>query len=234
MIPKQIITLSPIAQVKLELYREFGSDAKDVFDFIMSDANACEAVATIPNNITNPNEDEDGVYIVNKDGSYEPYDDHNSKENVKYVGVISGKHRIAVALHNIGGEDKEYQFLKDSASAPAHSVFYSREYLTNAFEDFAGIKNTRHIIEDYDSEIPFELFEDGEYIASIGEWGVLMSYASRINEALEFVGGTPIKGWMWSSTELSQYSAWNVYFTDGTTSIGSKCRSHSVRAVAAF
>lgn len=231
MIPKQIITLSPIAQVKLELYREFGDKAKEVFNFITSDEND-SVVKTVDNATT---ADEDGVYIIYKDGTRELFNGENRKEDVKYIGVISGKRRIAVALHNIGGEDAEYQFLKDGAEAPEHSVYYTRRQGVNAFEDFAGANNTAHIIKDYNSEIPFDQFEDGEYIASIGEWGILMSYASRINEALEYVGGTPIKGWMWSSTESSQSNAWYVGFADGYTNSGSsEYNSGSVRAVAAF
>lgn len=70
----------------------------------------------------------------------------------------------------------------------------------------------------------------------MGEWGLLMMFASRINEALVYVGGTPIKGWLWSSTEYSQYDAWYVGFNDGATyGYGNgKCGSGSVRAVAAF
>ena len=62
-----------------------------------------------------------------------------------------------------------------------------------------------------------------------------MMFASRINEALVYVGGTPIKGWLWSSTEHSQYNAWLVYFGDGYTyHYTGKYHSDSVRAVAAF
>jgi len=78
------------------------------------------------------------------------------------------------------------------------------------------------------------LLEDGEYIPAMGEWGLLMMFASRINEALVYVGGTPLKGWLWSSTEYSQNYAWVVYFNDGNTGIYSKYISGSVRAVAAF
>ena len=229
MLPKQEILLSPIQQVRLELYREFGDKAQEAFDFIVGDE-TITAVAT-----TNPATEEDGVYIIYEDGTHEAFNGENRKNGVKYVGVINGKRRIAVALHNIGGEAAEYQFLKDGAKSPEHSVYYTRQQGINAFEDFTGANNTAHIIKDYDSEIPFDKFEDGEYIASMGEWGLLMSYASLINEALKYVGGTPIKGWLWSSTENSQNGAWYVNFTDGYTNYYyGKYHGNSVRAVAAF
>ena len=40
--------------------------------------------------------------------------------------------------------------------------------------------------------------------------------------------------WFWSSTEYSQGSAWNVYFSNGLTNNNNKFNSNRVRAVAAF
>lgn len=100
-------------------------------------AHPVEAVAP-----ANPNKDADGVYIIYKDGSYELFTGNNSKENVKYVGLNYNGRHIAVALNNLGGEDKEYQFLKDGASAPEESVYYTRQMGICAFEDFAGKANT--------------------------------------------------------------------------------------------
>lgn len=231
---KQEIKLSPIQQVRLELYREFGDEAQEAFDFIIGKDAVCGVVTPESVAPVNPTKDTDGVYIIYKDGSYELFTGHNNKENVKYVGLIYNGRHIAVALNNLGGEDKEYQFLKDGACVPEESVYYTRQQGINAFEDFAGKANTEHIKNEYDSEIPFDLLEDGEYIPAMGEWVLLMMFASRINEALVYVGGTPIKGWLWSSTESSQYGAWLVYFYDGNTDGSGKCYSTSVRAVAAF
>lgn len=234
MLPKQEILLSPIQQVRLELYREFGDEAKEAFDFIIGNDAACGVAAPESVAPANPYKDADGVYIIYKDGSYELFTGHNGKENVKYVGLIYNGRHIAVALNNLGGEDKEYQFLKDGASAPEESVYYTCQMGICAFEDFAGKANTEHIKNEYDSEIPFDLLENGEYIPAMGEWGLLMMFASRINEALVYVGGTPLKGWLWSSTEYSQPYAWYVDFDGGYTNNYYKSYSGSVRAVAAF
>lgn len=234
MLPKQEILLSPIQQVRLELYREFGNEAKEAFDFIIGNDAACGVAAPESVAPANPYKDADGVYIIYKDGSYELFTGHNGKENVKYVGLIYNGRHIAVALNNLGGEDKEYQFLKDGASAPEESVYYTCQMGICAFEDFAGKANTEHIKNEYDSEIPFDLLENGEYIPAMGEWGLLMMFASRINEALVYVGGTPLKGWLWSSTENSQPYAWYVDFDGGYANNYYKSYSGSVRAVAAF
>ncbi len=236
MLDKQNITLSPIQQVRLELYREFDDKAKEAFDFIMADAKEDAAIPAAQSAINSTQEHGDGVYIIYNDGRIEIFTGDNSKDDVKYVGVISGCRRIAVALHDLGEDGKEYQFLKDGFEAPENSVYYTRQQKINAFEDFTGKNNTEHIESEYKykTEIPFDLLNDGEYIPSMGEFGILMMFASRINAALEYVGGNPLKAWYWSSTEVSQYGAWYVGFSDGHTGSSSKCDSGSVRAVAAF
>ncbi len=40
--------------------------------------------------------------------------------------------------------------------------------------------------------------------------------------------------WYWSSSELSQFGSWYVYFSVGNFSYSGKCNSGMVRAVAAF
>lgn len=234
MLKNQEIQLAPIQQVKLELYREFGEDAKEAFDFVMADVIEKTVIPPTQNNSETTQELADGVYIIYNDGRIERYTANNSKDDVKYVGVVCNHRHIAVALHDLGEDGKEYQFLKDGFEAPENSVYYTRQQNINAFEDFAGKNNTEHIKTDYKTEIPLDLLKDDEYIAAMGEFACLMMFASTINEALEYVGGTPLKGWYWSSTELSQNYAWGVGFSDGGTNSYSKYYSGSVRAVAAF
>ena len=234
MLSKQEILLSPIQQIKLELYREFGNNAKEVFDFIIDDKAVYGVVASECNTSSKINNDTDGVYIVYKDNSYELFTGDNSKENVKYIGLIHNGRRIAIALHDLGSNGKEFQFLKDKAGSPEYSDFYTSQRGISAFEDFDGVNNTKHIKNDYDSEIPFELLEENEYIPSLGEFGLMMMFASHINKALEYVGGMSLKTWYWSSTEAGRLNAWVVSFSDGNTTTYVKFYSNSVRAVAAF
>ena len=232
-------------RVRLQLYAIFGDKAEEAFEFMMREKPAINEIGglAIPDEncrtqfVKNQNTDADGVYIIYENGHYELFNDRNSTENVKYVGVIFGGKRIAVALEDLGGTGKEFQFLKDGFKAPETSKFYTDTLGINAFEWFNGEDSTRHIKEDYKTEIPLDLLKEKEYIPSMGEFGLLMMVASVLNRALAYVGGKPIEGWYWSSTEGSQNYAWVVGFSNGGVGIyttGVKYGSYSVRAVAAF
>lgn len=238
MLPEQKITLTQEQRLKLELYREFGEDAKGAYDFIASSENNPEGVNTSAENpipTSQPTHaSADGVYIVYNDGTSELFDGTNNKDDVKYIGVRFGNKFINVALHDLGGDNKEYQFVKDGFKCEEDSNRYTYDRNINCFEDFNGALNTERIGKEIETEIPLGLLEPGEYIPSMGEWGILMMFASTLNEALEYVGGHPIKGWYWSSTESSQLLAWGVHFSSGYTYNGGKYGSYSVRAVAAF
>lgn len=237
MLPEQKITLTQEQRLKLELYREFGEDAKEAYDFIASSENNAEETNNADCNSTPEPQTasfKDGVYIVYEDGTSELFNGNNSKEDVKYIGVRFGNKSINIALHDLGGDGKEYQFVKDGFTCEEHSDRYTRDREINCFEDFDGALNTGRISEEIETEIPLDLLEVGEYIPSMGEWGIIMMFASTVNKALEYVGGQPIKGWYWSSTEYSQSDAWYVYFSSGSTNNGIKYYSLSVRAVAAF
>lgn len=244
MLETKDLKLTPDQQLRLELVREFDDDAQSVYDFITAGRELAWPVKMDTTEVKNAvkqavadfeaNKSLEGVYIIYKDGHREKFNCENSKEDVKSIGVIFGFDRIAVALHDLGGDDKEYKFIKDSFDCPGQSEFYTRDKGINAFEDWDGAGNTEHIKADYKSGMPLQELGDGEYIPSLGEWGLLMRFASTVNEALEYVGGHPIKGWYWSSTESSQYHSWTVYFNDGNCSNYTKYSSVSVRAVAAF
>lgn len=241
---KTEIHLDPVAQLKLELYREFDDDAEKVFDFITKkepifvtpskNADDCIAHASQSAPIVSAknNDTPDGVYIIYNDGRAEVFNGNNPTEDVAYIGVKLGSKAIAVALNDLGGR-KEYQFIKDGASSEEECDRYTKTRKINAFEDFDGVANTERL-KTLETEIPLSELKDGEYIPALGEIGLIMMHLSKVNEALEHVGGTPLKGWYWSSTEYSQYSAWGVSFSDGGTYSSNKYYSGYVRAVAAF
>lgn len=236
MLPQQQIALTQEQRLKLELYREFGDDAREAYDFIASsDDESKEANnADYDNTPTARPTYKDGVYVVYEDGTSELFDGTNDKNDVKYIGVRFGNKSINVALHDLGGDGKEYQFVKDGFECEKHSDCYTCDRDINCFEDFNGALNTERIGKEIETEIPLDLLGGTEYIPSIGEWGIIMMFASTVNKALEYVGGNPIKGWYWSSTESSQNFAWYVNFSSGHTSNPGKYYSYSVRAVAAF
>lgn len=154
----------------------------------------------------------------------------------KYIGVKLGHRAVAVAIEDLPGDnDGELQLLPRDHTSPETSEHYSWDdeadkYRFNAFEDFDGKGNTERLKE-YGSKIEVP---EGEWIPSMGELGLLMMHATDVNRAIELAGGKPIKGWHSSSTENSQYGAWNVGFSDGGANDYSKYNSGAVRAVAAF
>lgn len=187
----------------------------------------------------------DGVYFIagTSDSevntkTYVLYNSDMTEAPIKadYIGVKLGHRAIAVTLKDLpGDENGELRLLTRYDTAPKTSEHYSwikeaNDPRFNAFEDFDGKGNTERLKEyGCDIDIP-----KGEWIPSMGELGLLMMHATDVNRAIELAGGKPIKGWLWSSTEHSQYYAWYVRFSDGFTGSYRKCYSGAVRTVTAF
>ena len=240
----------------IEIADQFGSNAQNVLDFIAKSGNLEKAAKALSKpkvtdirptcETTGSNENlPDGVYFIagTSDGevntkTYAKYDPSmtDAPFPTKYIGVKLGHRTVAVALKDLPGDnDRELQLLPREHTSPETSEHYTYDkeaddYRFNAFEDFDGQANTERLKE-YGCTIDLP---EGEWIPSMGELALLMMHASKVNRAIELAGGEPIKGWHWSSTEHSQYSAWYVSFSDGYTLNNSKHRSLAVRAVAAF
>ncbi|MCM1222023.1 MAG: DUF1566 domain-containing protein [Lachnospiraceae bacterium] len=169
----------------------------------------------------------DGVYICYKNGDKELFDGNNSKENVSHIGIKFGNHLFGLQLHDKG----TFQLLRDGVNCPEKAAHYTRGK-RNCFEDFDYIEATKRI-QDLGTDIPLE---DGEYLPTMGLWGIMMMFATLIQKALAYVGGDELTDddWYWSASEYSQDTAWYVYFNDGSTSTYIKCYSSRVRAVVAF
>lgn len=77
-----------------------------------------------------------------------------------------------------------------------------------------------------------------ENIPSIADWAAIAENLSAVNAALEKAGGEPLKGWYWSSSEDSSYTAWRSGFSgDYGLNYGyytNKNYSYEVRPVLAF
>ena len=93
-----------------------------------------------------------------------------------------------------------------------------------------GKGNTERL-KSYGCQIPLN---DGEWIPSAGELTIICMNLTKVNEALEKVGGDKLLKWTWASTEGSSNHAWYVGFGSGGFSNNTKCYSYVVRAVAAF
>lgn len=217
------MNLTTDQQIRLELFREFRDDAQKAFNFIF------------PTILVPSTESEEpysgalaeGVHIRYEDGHLEYFDGTNSKEGVSHLSIKCGLFFIGLQLRDKGS----YQLLKDGVRCPEDAPHYTRGK-RNAFTDWDFKENTERI-KVLGTDIPLE---EGEYIPSLGQWGILMQFAEDIQKALEYVGGEPLtdEDWYWSSTELSQLNAWLVYFNDGYTGTYYKYGSSRVRAVVAF
>lgn len=76
---------------------------------------------------------------------------------------------------------------------------------------------------------------DGEYIPSLGELYFILLHIRDINAALEAIGGKPLCGWYWASTQYSATNAWGLYLYGGGANGGTKAAAQGrVRAVSAF
>jgi hypothetical protein len=177
---------------------------------------------------TNATKSPNGVYIVYEDGHYEPFNGENSKENVKYVGIVHDGHAFCVALKDLG----EFPLVKDIRKCPDESDLYVRREC-DALNDWEYVERTKHI-QEVGTDIPLE---EGEYLPSLPMLVAMCYWAERgLNAALEYVGGEPLRmdEYYWSATEYGSTYAWGVYFGSGSVGYYTKCSGCVARAVAAF
>lgn len=224
------------------VFREFGTDAQQALDFVTNETNRRKVdwlERTSKNEELHSPEDDtiaDGIYFVAENGQLERFTGEAPFLTVKYIGVKMGDHRVAIALNDLpGDEDGELQLLPSLDNCPKDSDRYTYDkandtYRRNAYEDFDGKGNTEHLKQE-GCIVPIP---EGEWIPSLGECGIIMMNLTKVNAALVAAGGSPLKGWYWSSTEYSQSNAWSVYFSDGGTNGYNKYYSYAIRPVAAF
>lgn len=122
-----------------------------------------------------------------------------------------------------------------------------------AMQTFSGLDLTKRIVEaqtDIDGMTAAKRcwnYQKGGlqwYLPCLMELGVLCAYHDEINKAMKEIGcpdecllptEDSDETWVWSSSEGSQSSSWNVGFSNGNFSSGYvKYNSYMVRAVAAF
>lgn len=171
---------------------------------------------------------QDGVYIVYEDGYIAYFDGNNSKEGVSYVGLKFDGHYLAVALKDAG----YCQLVKGDFPKDNSWNYKDREW--KAIEDWDGKGNTEHLRENgLNSEIKLK---EWEYIPASGQQLFMDKHLEKLNEALLYVGGDPIKmdNWYWSSSECYASYAWVVGFGSGAINYNNKCSSCRVRAVVAY
>ena len=147
------------------------------------------------------------------------------------IGIKQGDWALVVDLHDAAdGEDVELTDAKDETDYDG----YIDNYL-DAVADWKGQDNTKHLKAiGLNEDI---VLKDGQYIPALGEMLFVFMNRKAINEALEFVGGTPIEDiWYWTSTEYSATGAWHLPLGNGSVHYYFTKASHAprVRAVSAF
>lgn len=152
-------------------------------------------------------------YEVSKDG----------KEGCTGIGVKFGGKSLVVVLNDISDDDIE---LTTKQGGTRFITDYHR-----AAEDMDGKTATDDIRDILNMGI-----SDDEYIPSLGELYFMLAHFTRINAALEAVGGEPLRNdWYWSSTQYSATGAWALYLDHGGAYGTAKASSQRrVRPVSAF
>lgn len=205
--------------IKYTILKGVGFDlqkAKECYDFINEEPVAMDEAKR-----------RDGIYLIYHNGEVKPYTDGCSNENVRYIGVVHNGHSFALALNDI----------TDVALLPDEKKAGKRKRLDrecDAIYDFDSAKNTEALSED--NPALRDVLNEGEAIPALGVLNIIAHLRDEINEALAYIGGQELKDtWYWSSTEGSQYHAWIVGFSSGSTCYGNgKYSAYAVRAVAAF
>lgn len=152
-------------------------------------------------------------YEVSKDG----------KEGCTGIGVKFGGKSLVVVLNDISDDDIE---LTTKQGGTRFITDYHR-----AAEDMDGKTATDDIRDILNMGI-----SDDEYIPSLGELYFMLAHFTRINAALEAVGGEPLRNdWYWSSTQYSATDAWRLFLINGFASSYAKATNQNrVRPVSAF
>lgn len=152
-------------------------------------------------------------YEVSKDG----------KEGCTGIGVKFGGKSLVVVLNDISDDDIE---LTTKQGGTRFITDYHQ-----AAEDMDGKAATDDIRDILNMGIA-----DDEYIPSLGELYFMLAHFTRINAALEAVGGEPLHNdWYWSSTQYSATTAWYLGLDDGSAYRYTKATTqYRVRPVSAF
>ena len=152
-------------------------------------------------------------YEVSKDG----------KEGCTGIGVKFGGKSLVLALTDISDNDIE---LTTQQGGTRFITSYH-----HAAEDMDGKTATDDIRDILNMGI-----SDDEYIPSLGELYFILAHFTRINAALEAVGGEPLRNdWYWSSTQYSATNAWYLCLGYGYAYYDTKATNQGrVRPVSAF
>lgn len=206
------------------IFKDCGFDeeiAKKSYDFVMGN----EQPEPQPENRP-ATELADGIYLMygKLPVAYKGQEiSEKDKEGCTGVGVKSGGKSLVLTLFDIGNDDRPLTTQKGGTR-------FITDY-HEAAEDMDGKAATDDIRDILNMGIT-----DEEYVPSLGELYFILAHFTRINAALEAVGGEPLRNdWYWSSTQYSATNAWYLSLNKGLASYSTKITlQYRVRPVSAF
>lgn len=194
-------------------------NAKACYDFV---------TAPEPQQAKTANGLADGVYLIQHDDTAVLFTGQTltdtEKSLYKGVGVKLGNKSLAVAMGDM--TEDEITLTKKQGGTRFITKYHE------AVADWNGKENTDDIRGILNDDI---LLADGEYIPSLGELYFILLHIRDINAALEAIGGKPLCGWYWTSTQYSATNAWYLSLNYGNANYITKAAYQGrVRAVSAF
>lgn len=170
----------------------------------------------------------DGVYLIQHNDTAVLFTGQTltdtEKSLYKGVGVKLGNKSLAVAMCDM--TEDEITLTKKQGGTRFITKYHE------AVADWNGKENTDDICGILNDDI---LLADGEYIPSLGELYFILLHIRDINAALEAIGGKPLCGWYWASTQYSAAYAWSLTLNYGGANAYTKASyQNRVRAVSAF
>lgn len=205
------------------IFKDCGFDeeiAKKSYDFVMGNEPEPQPESKPTTELA------DGIYLMYGKTAV-PYTGYevskDGKEGCTGIGVKFGGKSLVVALNDISDDDIE---LTTKQGGTRFITDYHQ-----AAEDMDGKAATDDIRDILNMGIA-----DDEYIPSLGELYFMLAHFTRINAALEAVGGEPLRNdWYWSSTEYSATYAWYLNLGGGYAgSLTKATGQYRVRPVSAF
>lgn len=205
------------------IFKDCGFDeeiAKKSYDFVMGNEPEPQPESKPTTELA------DGIYLMYGKTAV-PYTGYevskDGKEGCTGIGVKFGGKSLVVVLNDISDDDIE---LTTKQGGTRFITDYHQ-----AAEDMDGKAATDDIRDILNMGIA-----DDEYIPSLGELYFMLAHFTRINAALEAVGGEPLRNdWYWSSTQYSATNAWYLYLSNGYANGYTKATyQYRVRPVSAF
>lgn len=211
--------LSDRQNLRYELLKANNYDvdnAKKCYDFVAGDEPQSQSIAGTTKLA-------DGIYIMYGKHAVLFTGQEVSAQGCTGIGVKFGCKSLVVVLNDISEDDREL------TTKPGGTRFITDYH--QAAEDMDGKAATDDIRDILNMGIA-----DDEYIPSLGELYFMLAHFTRINAALEAVGGEPLRNdWYWSSTQYSATNAWYLNLDNGyANNITKAANQYRVRPVSAF